>query len=465
MFSPIAALLLVQATLLPLTLDDALHQARERNLDLKMAQARLDQARTMSKKVWSNYLPQIAAGASYTYNNVEAIIRLPTGYAIRQVCPQDGSVPGCFMPNMGGATDPNASPLPGKATDLFMFPTGFSEATIQKHHQLGAQVTINQALIVPTLWPAIEQSYIMTELAELGVETGRRELLFAIAQLYYGSVGAKEAVRVQQEFLAANVAHEKDAEAKVNAGVAPKVVLLRAQIDRTKAEADLKRAQNAYDSTRVALATLLDRNPDFEVVQPAEPPLPVDFSTLEAEAARRPDVAAAEKGYELADKWGTVGTALAYLPTVGLQGAFRAANIGGFAGQATTWFITLGISWTLWDGGLREANAREMAARVVEAEANMKSARLKALEEVRRGILDLKSAQANRTKADETVKLAREGRSLVEVGFKAGTSTYVEVADANAALVGAELGRVAETLNAQLAVLKLAKACGDFNPK
>jgi len=53
----------------------------------------------------------------------------------------------------------------------------------------------------------------------------------------------------------------------------------------------------------------------------------------------------------------------------------------------------------------------------------------------------------------------------VEVGFKAGTSTYVEVADANAALMGAELGRVAETLNAQLSVLKLAKAAGAFNPQ
>jgi outer membrane protein TolC len=156
---------------------------------------------------------------------------------------------------------------------------------------------------------------------------------------------------------------------------------------------------------------------------------------------------------------------LSYLPNVGVQAAVRESNVAGFTAQTRTWFATLGLNWTLWDGGLREASLKEGAAREAEAEAALKSARLKAADEVRRARLDLDSARENRLKAEETVKLAREGRDLVEVGFKAGTSTYVEVADATTALVGAELGRIAETLNARLAVLKLAKAAGAFDPR
>lgn len=459
----VASLLLAQAAA-PLTLDDALKQARARNQDIKVASARLEQAHTMSKKIWSNYLPQITAGGSYTYNNVEANISLPTGYAIRQVCAPDGSDQGCTMPDASGAGGAPALPLYGKPTPYFMQPTGFVTAPIQKHHQVGGQLSVSQAIFAPALLPAIAESYLMEEFAELNVETAKREILFAVAQLYYGAVGAQEATKVQEQLLAANVAHEKDAQVKVDAGVAPRIVLLRAQIDRTKSEADVRRARLAYDGTRSALSMLLDRDADFDVVMPEEPPVPPQFDKVVERTSERPDVKAAEKGYELA-RHAKDWQALWYLPNVGLQAALRGSNVTGFTGANATWFVTIGLNWTLWDGGLREANLKETAARVSESEAGMRTTQLKAQDELRRAILDFESAKANKLKAEETVKLAREGRQLVEVGFKAGTSTYVEVSDANAALAGAEMGRIGETLNAQLSVLKLAKAAGAFNPQ
>ncbi len=460
-------LVLAQAASLPvLTLDDALHEAREHNPDVKVAEARLAQAKTVARKAWSNYLPQVALGGSYTYNNVEAKIGMPTGYAVRKLCttPEELAA-GCTNPDLSKAPSAEElAKLPGVGVPLFMVPVGFREAVIQKQHQLGAQLSVSQTILAPALWPALQQAYLAEEYTALSVDSARREILFAIAQLYFGAAGAREAVAVQRKQLEANLAHEADAQRKVDVGVATKIVLLRAQIDRTKSEADLKRAENAYASARSALAALLDREPAFEVTPPEELPLPDDLDALVAGVDRRPDLLAAETGVTLAQK-GQTSTQLSYLPNLGVQAAVREANVAGFAGQTRTWFATLGLNWTLWDGGLREATLEEGAARQVEAEATLKSARLKAADEVRRARLDLDSARANRLKAEETVKLAREGRDLVEVGFKVGTSTYVEVADANTALVGAELGRIAETLNARLAVLKLAKAAGAFDPK
>src|SRR5437868_1730823 len=121
------------------------------------------------------------------------------------------------------------------------------------------------------------------------VEAARREILFGAAQLYFGAAGLKQAVSVQERLLAVQVAREKDAEVGFNAGAQPKVALLRAQIDRARAEQDLVRARNAFLSTLSALATLLNETPDFDVVVPEEPVLPTGIEGLEKTVLERPE--------------------------------------------------------------------------------------------------------------------------------------------------------------------------------
>ncbi len=147
---------------------------------------------------------------------------------------------------------------------------------------------------------------------------------------------------------------------------------------------------------------------------------------------------------------------------LGLSAVYRWANVAGFTGKNTTWLVTVGLQWVLWDGGLREAQLRESSAKIAEAEANARSAENKARDEVRRAMLDLASARANRIKAEEQLRLAREGQRLVDVSFKAGLATYLEVTDANTALAVAETGFVGETLNASLAALRVLKSAGQF---
>ncbi len=158
------------------------------------------------------------------------------------------------------------------------------------------------------------------------------------------------------------------------------------------------------------------------------------------------------------------GLETGYAPTLGAFGHYRWSNVGGFTGQETSWDLGLSLSWNLFDGGLREANLREARAKVAEADSSRRSTEAKTVEEVKRARLDLDSAVANRAKAGEQLALARENHRLVEVNFKAGAATYIEVSDATAALVSAELGMVSEALNADLAALRLLKAAGAFNP-
>jgi outer membrane protein TolC len=449
--SPLLALALAATTATPvLTLDEALAEAQRKNLDLKVVQARLEQAEQTSRKAWAGYLPTITASGAYTRNSDEARIQFPVGNIVRDVGEPTSGPPG--------------GDLPGSPTNLQVVPAQVIDTTIQPYNQLNAQLEVRQALIVPALWVAIQAASQAVELAEYSAEAQRRELLFIVAQAYYGAAASQAALQAQARLLELNQAREKDTRARFEAGTVTRVALLRAQLDRTRAEQDLLRSRNALLSAKLALATLLQREPDFELAPPPEPELPASDVDLSQRALElRPDVAVARKGEELAET-NRRGAWYAYLPTVGLSGAYRWGNVGGFTGENTSWLVTVAAQWTIWDGGLREANLREQSARVAEAEAQRQSAEARAREEVLRSKLELESALANRSKAEEALALARETQRLTDISFRAGVATYLEVADANTALSGAEVGLVAERLQASVAALRLLKAVGVFNP-
>ncbi len=216
----------------------------------------------------------------------------------------------------------------------------------------------------------------------------------------------------------------------------------------------------------MALATLLDRErADFEVEVPPSPPPPENPEALRDEAPRaRPDVQAAQEQVTVNEN-NQRGTLTRYLPTLGAFGRYQYANVTRFTGNTTSWAVGLALNWNILDGFLRESDLRENRARVREAEASRDGAALRARGEVESSRLDLDSAVANRQKAKEQLALARENQNLVNVNYKAGAATYLEVSDANLALLTAELSQVSESLNADLATLRLLKAAGKFDPR
>ncbi len=437
-----------------LALDEALREARSHNLDLAAARARLDQAREQHWKAWSYYLPQASVGASYTHNDIpDVTFTSPTAFAIRDV----GSA--AVAPGAGVAG------LPGAQTPYALVPYGSQTYVIQKQNQLAAQFQVTQAILAPEAWFGIKAAGAGERSAELGTDDVTRQTLFGVAQAYYGAAGLKQVVAIQERQLAIALAHERDARVRYEAGTTQKVSLLRAEIDRAHAEQDLKRAQNAFLSAKVALSTLLDRkDAGFDVAVPPSPRLPADLDALEREAPRqRPDVQAADSNLVMVERQHDAVMSR-YAPVLGAFARWQWANLEGFTGKYATWALGLGLTWNLFDGGLREADLREASARVREADAARASTRAKALAEVQRARLDLDSAVANREKAKEQLSLARENQKLVDVNYRAGAATYLEVSDANAALLSAELTQVSESLNADLASLRVLLAGGAFDP-
>ena len=440
-----------------LTLEDALRRADSANLDLKAARARLDQAHAGVQKAWSYHLPQVSAGATYTHNDSGVSLPFPV---YSQVRTRDGA-PG----TAGNPNDPAqfAGALHGLPSSDFLSSVT-TDIVIQKQDQLGAQVQVAVPLIAPSLWYAIQASYKAEEVADRSVENARQELLFGVAQTFYGVTSLKKLLDVSQQLLEIAQRQEKDAEVRFRTGTIAKVGYLRAEIDRARAEQDVRRSRNALDSARIALATLLDRDTAFEVAEPPAPPPPPAGADLEATALReRRDVQAARATEGLTGSLRSVSAAR-YLPSLGAFGRWQISNVGGFTGKNDSWAVGLALSWSVFDGGLREAELREGSARIAEAEASRRSAEHKAVAEVQQAKLDLESAQANAQKSREQAELATENQRLVDVSFRAGAATAVEQADATASLRNALLAATADELVAQLAALRVLKVAGIFEP-
>ncbi|HYG68674.1 MAG TPA: TolC family protein, partial [Anaeromyxobacteraceae bacterium] len=190
----------IRASFPVLTLEDALARAGSENLDLRAAQARLDQANTVSRQVWSGQLPQVSATGRYTRNQDE--VRFPIS-----------------------------------ATET---------VTIQALDQWSATLDASQVLFAPGLWLAIRNAYRTEDVAAANVEAARRDILFGVAQSYYAVASLLQSVEVADRLLEIAQRQERDSRVRYQAGTIPKVALLRAEIDRARAEQDVRRAVNQY---------------------------------------------------------------------------------------------------------------------------------------------------------------------------------------------------------------------------
>jgi len=435
-----------------LTLLDAIELARHQNLDIKQVNARLDQARQLSWKAWSFYLPQIALGATYTRNQLAVDIGFPVGYYVT-TCAQGSAncpAPPTNLPAGETYTGSNAT-----------LPSTIVSEPVQTLNQGQGQLALNQALIAPTTWSSIANAYTQERVADYNSQQQRRDLLFTVAQLYYSLASLKQLALVQERQLELTQERERDARVRYNAGTSPKVGLLRAQIDRAQAEEDLKRAQIDYQKAKISLATALDRDENFEVENPRSPKPPVGPNLLEQAMELRPDVKAANENVKGAEGQRTQAF-MEYLPNVGGFLKILYSNVTIFTGQTFVWAAGLGLTWNILDGGLREATIREADAKIVEAKAARDSVDLHTAENVKQFQLELEAAIANKAKAKERAEFAEENAKLVDVAYKAGAATYLESTDSIQTLRQAEVTLVAESLNVDVATLRLLNAVGAF---
>lgn len=237
----------------------------------------------------------------------------------------------------------------------------------------------------------------------------------------------------------------------------------QAQLSSTRAIIPTIKTQIAFAENRLAVLTgrapsaLIDEL-NHEIPVPALPEK-IDVSSPEELLRRRPDISAAER--RLASQTALVGVSVADLfPRVVFSGNFSlnagAINDLGTSGSSSYTFGP-SVTWPAFNLGRVRARIRASEARNDEALAAYQKTVLEAIEETENSLVALEQARARRDQLEQAAKASKNAAELARVRFDGGIADFLQVLDAERTELDAE-DRLAEsqtqTATATIAVYK-----------
>jgi NodT family efflux transporter outer membrane factor (OMF) lipoprotein len=240
----------------------------------------------------------------------------------------------------------------------------------------------------------------------------------------------------------------------------------QALVQSSAAQLELLRVQRAQNEH--AIATLLGTPaPGFSIRPTTAPaylpalPLGLPSDLLQ----RRPDVASAERAMAAANA--RIGVArAAYFPTIQLTplvpniGWESAAVSSLFNAPSQLWAAGLSATQTLFDAGRTTANVHIAEEDYTAAVATYRQTVLSAMEEVENGITGLSSLDRAATQANASVESAQRAFDIANERYKGGVAIYLDVLTAQQTLLGNQRQAVQIHGQQYLTAVFLVKALG-----
>ncbi len=480
--SPIAA----AAAAPSLGLQTALQTALSENKNLVTAQELVPQAMAGRDKAWAFIQPNIDLGLQYRVNDREIAFDMSElgdglGDAFGGIYGNLGFIYGELfqLGTIDGDDCNNLAEINGFAdcdelTNVFLeggdiepdTDTGDSEPTvIQPKEQFFFNAQVNWPLS-PRVIPLAVAGERQVDAARAQLQQIKEQVVYGVVQAYAGAYGAQESVGLLLNQVELAAAHHKDTEALFRAGVITKDVLLRAQVEEQKIILQLKQAQQAHRTARRGLGLLMGTGIGGHGRLEPLPEVVVDASATGEDWAedaieQRPELRGAQ-AQALAAKNMEIDAGLQFLPTVAFSGSYNWTDqSAGFDDKQGSWWIGIGGSIPVWDGGIRVHQAREAASRRRQAVANIEALRQQVATEAADAWDSWASAQDSLPVAKQERDLAAEAYRLAEVRYRAGASRQVEILDARAVLQGAELSLLQAQISERVAGVRLMQAVGE----
>ena len=333
------------------------------------------------------------------------------------------------------------------------------------------QPKTQQYLNVDATWPISPRAISMAAAGQQNVLSARAQirqardqLLLSVVQAYAGAWQVQESVVLLTDQVGLAEAHLKDTQALSAAGMITRDVTLRAQLEVEKIKRQLRDAQQMHRSAVRGLTVAIGKR---GLTIGTLSPLPevtierMDPRGLAEEAMeQRPEVAGAE-AQALAARNMEVDAVLQFMPTFAVSANWRWSDqAAGFDEKKTAWWIGLGVSLPIWDGGIKIHNARASASRKRQAIANIEAVRQQVAMDVENSWDAYTTRRDAVSVAQLEKELAAEAYRLVQVRYQAGKARQVELLDAQTVLKFAELGFVQAQVNRELAAAELLAASG-----
>lgn len=340
------------------------------------------------------------------------------------------------------------------------FGEGDDGVTILPRNDWAYRLTLSQPIFAGRReLRAYSQAKIGIENAKQGTEATQESILLRVASSYLAVVNADRRVEVEQRNIELAEKRLTQARAFLEAGEVTQVDVLRAETARKAAQRLAASAVQQREHAVAQLRTDLQLEGPVEVTAPDHTlPVPPAEGELVTRAANdRPDVDIAENNVRVAQL--EVSKQRGYwLPTVTFDGGFI---------QQKTPFPADKYSYGAFRFNVPVFQAGEVYARVAGAKSQQKQAELDleetqsvAREDVHRAFADLRSAETGLQLANEQLGAAQAEYDQAFDLYRAQEATSLDVSASETSLADARRAVAEETLNRDLAVLRVWYAAG-----
>jgi NodT family efflux transporter outer membrane factor (OMF) lipoprotein len=290
-----------------------------------------------------------------------------------------------------------------------------------------------------------------------------------VARNYFELRGTQKRLDVSRRILQTLGETQRLTESRFDLGAGSQLEV-QSSLARVRAvEAEVPMLEAAEGQSRHRLAVLVGKRPGEldMLLAPREAPafakaLPIGDTT---ELLRqRPDVRAAER--RLAAATARVGVATADLfPRVSLRGfiGFLSGGWGNLVnGDNRAWQVTPSISWAAFDMGSVRARLRASEAQSDGVAAQYEKTVLGALEETENALLSYAKQQAQLKLRLEQSVAARRAAELAEVRYRAGSSDFLTLLDAQRTQLAADDALAQAEAGVNVGVVAIYKSLGGW---
>jgi len=315
-------------------------------------------------------------------------------------------------------------------------------------------------------WKSIQKyrsSVVGESVARFNLQDARDLVVLATGNAYLQAIAGAARVETAQAQVETAKALYNKAVAQQQAGVAPAIDTLRAQVEYQTRQQQLIAAANDFAKQKISLARVvgLASGQEFELADksPYEPfPIPDLETTLQRAYSFRSDYKAARDSLVAAQLERNAATA-GYFPTLDL--AVDYGEIGISPGDVLPTYHFFGtLNIPIFQGGKVHGDVLKAEASLRQAQAQMADVRARIDQDIRNALLDLKSSADQVEVAQSSVNLAEQALTQSQDRFSAGVTDNLEVVQAQEALASAHESLISSLYLHNLAKVSFARALG-----
>jgi len=230
---------------------------------------------------------------------------------------------------------------------------------------------------------------------------------------------------------------------RYQAGIINELAVQQSLYSLEQARSLIPALQTGLEAAKNRLAVLLGQKPGAVHQELAErkpipiPPVSVAVGVPAEAMRRRPDIRRAER--DLAAQTARIGVATADLyPKFRLLGTIGLESVSTgdlFTANSRAWSITPGISWNIFRGGAIRQNIKVQSARQEQALMQYESTVLNAQEEVENVLVAYAKQQRRRESLAAATSAAQKAVQLAQDQYKVGLVDFSNVLDAQRSLL------------------------------